>query len=272
MTGVVAVTGGARGIGRETARAFAQAGWHVAIGDLDTGATVRTAEELGVLGLPLDVTDRESFAGFLDAVEAELGDLTVLVNNAGILPVADFLDEDDALTDRVIDVNVRGVLTGARLAGRRFRDRGHGHIVNVSSLLGVKGAPRVATYCASKFAIVGFSEALRLELAGSGVHVTNVMPSFTRTDIMLGVTTSRLLDRVAVADPQDIAEAILAAAETDEPPGDIAVPSIVGYASRAGAVVPRRVRDAAFRMLGAERIARGVDETARAAYSDRFGG
>jgi NAD(P)-dependent dehydrogenase (short-subunit alcohol dehydrogenase family) len=267
---VVAITGGGRGIGRETARAFASAEWNVAIGDIDTDVVARTAPELGVLGLELDVTDRQSFAAFLDATEVQLGELDVLVNNAGILPVSDFLDEDDSLTDRVVDINIRGVMTGSKLAGRRFRDRGRGHIINVSSLLGTKGAPRVATYCATKFAIVGFSEALRLELARSGVHVTNVMPSFTRTDIMTGVSTNWLLDRLAVADPEDVAAAILAAAEKDHPPSDVAVPSVVGYASRAGAVVPRGVRDTLFRALGAERIARDVDQTARAAYSDRF--
>jgi NAD(P)-dependent dehydrogenase (short-subunit alcohol dehydrogenase family) len=115
---VVAITGGARGIGRATAAAFVAAGAHVAIGDLD--AYGETAADLGppAVGLPLDVTDRTSFRAFLDAAESELGPLDVLVNNAGIMPSGPFLDEDDAMTDRVLDVNLRGVLIGCKLAGR----------------------------------------------------------------------------------------------------------------------------------------------------------
>ena len=268
---VVAITGGARGIGRATAEAFAAEGAKVAIGDIDAELCERTAGELerDLVGLTLDVTDRRSFAGFLDSAEERLGPLDILVNNAGIMPMGSFLDEDDALTERILAVNAQGVLTGSKLAGRRFRDRGRGHLINVSSLLGTRGAPRVVTYCATKFAIVGFSDALRHELRETGVHVTNVMPSVTRTELIAGVPTNLVVDRLGTADPEDIAAAIVKAAAADDPPAHVAVPALVGLASRIGAVLPTGISDVLFRALGAERIAQGVDDTARADYAQR---
>ena len=115
---VVAITGGARGIGRSTAEALVREGAKVAIGDLDAELAEQVAGEIGggTVGLPLDVTERESFAAFLDGVEERLGPVDVLINNAGIMPLGDFAEEDDATTIRIIDINVHGVLTGTKLA------------------------------------------------------------------------------------------------------------------------------------------------------------
>jgi NAD(P)-dependent dehydrogenase (short-subunit alcohol dehydrogenase family) len=105
---VVAITGGARGIGTATGEAFLRAGARVALGDIDTVLVEKTAGELAeltggaVCGLALDVTSRTAFAAFLDNVEAAMGPLDVLVNNAGIMPTGLFLDEDDAMTDRML--------------------------------------------------------------------------------------------------------------------------------------------------------------------------
>lgn len=267
----VAITGGARGIGRATAEAFLAEGWRVVIGDIEVDLCEQVAGELGedATALPLDVTDRDSFGQFLDAAEERVGHLDVLVNNAGIMPITSFLDEPDELTDKIIAINVTGVLTGSKLAGRRFRDRRHGHLINVSSLLGVKGAPRVSTYCASKFAVAGFTDALRLELRESGVRVTNVMPSFTRTELISGVPTNLIVDRVGMADPEDIADAIVSAASAESPPAHVAVPQVVGIAARVGQLLPTGMFDAVFRAIGSERITQGVDPAARADYAAR---
>ncbi|MGS2806032.1 SDR family NAD(P)-dependent oxidoreductase [Nocardia sp. MW-W600-9] len=170
----IAITGGARGIGAATARLLAERGAAVAIGDIDaelateTAAHLATATRTEVVGLKVDVTDRVSFARYLDEVESALGGLDVLVNNAGIMPTGEFLDESDAVTDRQLDINVRGVITGSKLAGRRFALRGRGHIVNIASVAGVSAAPGVAVYCASKYAVVGLGAALHQELAPRG--------------------------------------------------------------------------------------------------------
>src|SRR5687768_12012058 len=111
---VAAITGGARGIGRATAEAFIRQGMKVAIGDLDLDEAQRTADQLGAgtVAFRLDVTDRDSFEQFLDAAENALGPVDVLVNNAGIMPIGLFEDEDDASTIRQVDINVHGVVTG----------------------------------------------------------------------------------------------------------------------------------------------------------------
>src|SRR5688572_7962286 len=111
---VVAITGGARGIGRATAKALSRRGARVAIGDLDADLAATTAEELGpeAIALELDVTKRESFADFLAQVEERLGPLDVIVNNAGIMPVGPFIEESDDTAVRQIDINLHGVIYG----------------------------------------------------------------------------------------------------------------------------------------------------------------
>ncbi|MCZ4491372.1 MAG: family oxidoreductase, partial [Conexibacter sp.] len=133
LTGqVAAVTGGARGIGRATAEAFVREGMKVAIGDLDHATAQQTAAELGhgTVALPLNVTERESVKGFLDAAEEQLGPIDVLVNNAGIMQVGHRIwEEDDATTQRMIDINVNGVMFGVKEIVPRMLARGHGHVV-----------------------------------------------------------------------------------------------------------------------------------------------
>src|SRR3954467_6900540 len=133
---VVAITGGARGLGLATAKALAAQGARVAIGDLDGDlASVEAAAPPGPgphAGYSLDVTDPESFEAFLDQA-AELGPLDVIVNNAGIMPVRVFAEEDPIVTRRQIEINVLGVTSGTRLALDRMLPRGRGHVVNIAS-------------------------------------------------------------------------------------------------------------------------------------------
>ena len=118
---VAAITGGGRGIGRATARALAQAGVKVAIGDLDVVSATKTAEDIGAgaIGLGLDVTDRDSFAAFIAQAEEQLGPIDIMINNAGIMPIGRFVDEDFATTKRSIDINIYGVHYGCELDAAR---------------------------------------------------------------------------------------------------------------------------------------------------------
>src|SRR3954452_24214911 len=180
---VAVITGGGRGIGKSLAVALAGQRCRVAIGDVDAAAAGAVAAEIGgdALGLHLDVTDRPGFTAFLDEVERRLGPIDVLVNNAGIMHVTPLEEEADASISRQLEINVRAVIHGTQEAMRRMRPRNTGHIVNVASLAGRAAAPRLATYCASKHAVIGLSEAVRAELRASGVDVTVVMPGFAAT-------------------------------------------------------------------------------------------
>jgi short-subunit dehydrogenase len=260
----VAITGGARGIGLATAKAFAAKGSHVFIGDLDADLAATAAEELGGRGFGLDVRSRESFAEFLGLIEAPL---TVLVNNAGIMPAGRFIDEDDATIDAILDINTRGVLIGTKLALPGMLKRGGGHIVNVSSYLGKLPAAGLATYCASKYAVVGFSEALRDELAGTGVTVSVVLPSAVRTELTAGVKLGGLLPTV---EPEDIANAVVATCTHRR--AVVAVPAWMRAYEATAATIPDRLVAAVRGRLTRERVLQTLDNVARSAYEDRVRG
>ncbi|MFT3881775.1 MAG: SDR family NAD(P)-dependent oxidoreductase [Gemmatales bacterium] len=134
---VVVITGGARGIGEQTAKLFASKGSTVWIGDLDEDVAKATAERIpNAVARRLDVTDRESWRLFVDEVLAEHGRIDVLVNNAGVMPVGPFVDEPEATTDLMLDVNVRGVPNGMHQVLPAMLKAGRGHVVNVSSMAG----------------------------------------------------------------------------------------------------------------------------------------
>jgi NAD(P)-dependent dehydrogenase (short-subunit alcohol dehydrogenase family) len=266
QTKVVAITGGARGIGRATAAALAREGARVAIGDIDAAAARAAAQEFGsgTLAWDLDVTDRASFEAFLDRIEAELGPLDVMINNAGILHLGPFVDEDEASQVRQIDINLHGSITGTKLALRRMRPRGRGHIVNVASSAGKVAAPGIATYSATKHGVVGFTEAVRWEQRSSGIDFSIVMPGVVRTEMIAGYKGVRGLQDV---EPEDVAAAIVDALKF--PRVEVFVPRAVGRISRVLSVVPRAVREAVLRLMRVDQVTWQADRSARSAYEAR---
>ena len=266
---VVAITGGARGIGRATAAALIAQGARVAIGDIDAPLAEKTASELGsgTIGLPLDVTDRESFAGFLDEVERRLGPLDVLVNNAGIMPIGPFLDETDATAERQTDINLHGVIFGTKLAVERFMPRRRGHIVQLASIAGKVGFPGGATYTATKHAVVGLTESLRSELRGTGIELHQVLPIGVNTELYSGVSGAR---GFKTAEPEDVANAIVELLQTGK--FEIYVPKAVGPIVRLQAIMPRRVTEAIVRWTKGDQVLLAADPAARAAYIARVSG
>jgi len=240
----------------------------VAIGDLDGTAAARAAAALGggAVGLALDVTDRDSFTRFLDRVETEFGPLDVLVNNAGIMPLGLFAEEDDRVTDRILAVNLGGVTTGSKLALKRMLPRRSGHIVNVASQVGRAGFAGAATYSASKHGVVGLSASLSEELEGSGVAVTCVMPAVVRTDMTVGVGSTRLIRPLG---PGDVAAAIVRAVK--RPRRNVHVPASAVITVLA-ALLPVRLRHAIERVLGARNLLLARDADARRGYEKEAAG
>ena len=112
----------------------------------------------------LDVTDRGSFEAFIDGVEQQLGPVDVLINNAGVMSISSFLDETDAVAERQFDINVLGPMYGMKIVMPRMQRRGRGHVINIASSAGRFGVPGVATYSASKFGVLGLTEAVGNEL------------------------------------------------------------------------------------------------------------
>lgn len=267
---VVVVTGGARGIGAAISRAMHERGARVAIADVDGSAAERMAADLGpgVIGRPVDVTDRARFAEFLDEVERELGPLDVLVNNAGIMVVDHFLEEDPDLADRQIQLNLTAVVHGSREGARRMAARGGGHIVNVASSAGRLAFVGVSTYCATKFGVFGLSEALRRELHSSGVSVTCVMPGLVNTELISGVDGHWLLPTV---DPDDLARRVVDAVEKRR--FAVFAPRRLSAFVVASAVLPPALMDVGLRLIGGDRVmSSAAHSPARQAYDERAGG
>jgi NADP-dependent 3-hydroxy acid dehydrogenase YdfG len=263
---VVAITGGARGIGKATAKALAREGAKVAIGDLDAGLAEQAAEELGTeaIGLELDVTERESFANFLDQVEERLGPIDVLVNNAGIMPLSRFVDEDDATARRMIDINLHGVLFGMKEALPRMERRGSGHVVNIASQAGKGGFPGGATYCATKHAVVGVSEAVRAELRDTGIEISVVMPAVVNTELGSGLPENRAAPKL---EPGDVANEIVKALQV--PKFDVWVPRNTVAIYKVLQLLPRGARESVARFLKADKVLAEPDQAARASYEAR---
>ena len=263
---VVAITGGARGIGRATAAALIAQGAKVAFGDLDAALAQRTAAELGygTLGLPLDVTNPSSFETFLERVEGELGPLDVLVNNAGIMPIGPFAQETEETARALVDINLHGVITGSKLALKRFLPRGQGHLVNIASAAGKAGFPGGATYCATKHAVVGLSEAIRAEVRDLDIGVSVVMPTVVHTDLGSGLAETRGFKAV---EPADVAAAIVDALQRNR--YEVFVPKSMGSVLRPKGMLPIRAMDAIGRLLKSDQVLMQPDRQRRAAYEAR---
>jgi len=263
-----AITGGARGIGRATAAALMRQGMRVAIGDVDLQTAQQSASELGpaAVALPLDVTDRASFSSFLDEAERQVGPLDVLVNNAGIMQIGRFIDEDDLTARRMIDINLHGVILGTKLALERMVPRGRGHIVNVASQAGKFGTPGGATYSATKHAVVGLTEAVRgeMRLMGAEIQLSYVMPYVVKTELGSGLGQARGLSEL---EPGDVADAIVEALRYGTV--EVWVPKRSRRTNQIVTVLPRRLSEAMGRALKADRVLTDADAGLRRGYELR---
>jgi NADP-dependent 3-hydroxy acid dehydrogenase YdfG len=223
---VAVVTGAGSGIGRALAIELARSGASVAISDVDTEGLAVTEERLKAIGAPvktdrLDVTEREAFEAYADAVVAHFGKVNQIYNNAGIAFTGDVEVSSYKDIERVMDVDFYGVVNGTKAFLPHLIASGDGHVVNVSSIFGLFSVPGQAAYNAAKFAVRGFTEALRQEMAMAGhpVKVTTVHPGGIKTAIARNMTAAEGIDtkelaktfdaKLAGTSPQKAARVIL---------------------------------------------------------------
>ena len=265
---VVAITGAGRGIGLATAKALIAQGAKVCIGDIDLEVAKQAAAQIGAVACHVDVRDRASVQAFVDAAEAQLGTLDVMINNAGIMPMGYFLDEDPALADTQIDINFRGVIHGMQAALPRMLARGRGHIINTASLAGRFALPGAAIYSGTKFAVVGMTEAVAGEYRDSGVHFTAIMPSKVLTELTSGTDqASRGLPAVTT---EQVAAAIVGALH--KPRLFVAVPEYLNWVQAAYNAAPNPLQTGIRRLVGDNRILTQLDHGAHAGYDSRIKG
>jgi NAD(P)-dependent dehydrogenase (short-subunit alcohol dehydrogenase family) len=271
LTGkVVAITGAGRGIGAATAEALTREGARVAIGDIDVDVAKATADRLGgdTLALPLDVTSADSVTSFMDTIESTLGPIDVYINNAGVMPLAHVLDEDDATIDRIFAINTRAVIHGTREAARRMLPRGRGHIVNVASTAGKAGIAGSATYCASKAAVVQYTEGAYAELHPQGLEFSIVMPGITRTELTAGVEDMPAFRAIT---PESVADAIVAAIV--KPRLEVYVPRSAGKVINLTRLLPFSAGQWIGKRMGADHVFMdAIERPERSAYESRATG
>ena len=207
---VAVVTGAGSGIGQALAIELARSGAKLAISDVDTEGLAATEERLAAIGAPvkadrLDVTEREAFAIYADAVAEHFGRVNQIYNNAGIAFAGDVEASQFKDIERVMDVDFWGVVNGTKLFLPHLIASGDGHIINISSVFGLFSVPGQAAYNAAKFAVRGFTEALRHEMmvAGHAVKVTTVHTGGIKTAIVRNMETVEGLDKDGLAQTFD---------------------------------------------------------------------
>ena len=200
---VAVITGGAAGIGRAMARAFASRGAHLVLADIDEPALADAEAEFAaagtrVLGVPTDVRERESVFALAEATDRAFGRAHIVCNNAGVAPVGSAVGADPSDWQISLGINFWGVVHGIdAFVPRLLEQNDGGHVVNTASMAGLTGMLGLGMYCASKFAVVGLTESLHRELRDRNIGVSVLCPMIVDTDI--GVNSRRMLGQAAPA-------------------------------------------------------------------------
>lgn len=229
---IVLVTGAARGMGKLEALNFARAGCRMIITDVDAAELEKTIEEMRSQGFDvchyiLDISRREACFELAGKVESEVGPVDVLINNAGITENLAVLDLSEASLRRMMEVNYFGNTWMMQAFVPRMLERGRGHVVNICSVAGKVGNPLMGGYCATKHALVGITDTIRMELYGRGVRFTIVNPGYVKTGMFEG---AKLPFITVWQEPQKVADAVLRAVRKNR--AEVNVPALaVGFAA-----------------------------------------
>lgn len=200
MSGVAVITGASRGLGAAIARRLGEEGWKVACVATSVASAQPITDELTAAGveamaLGAMVQDRSDVDAALDAVEQQLGPIALMVNNAGIAQVVDFLELDPDDFARVVDINLMGVFHGSQAAARRMTASGTaGSIVQLGSVAGINGFPQRVGYCGTKAAVHQMTKVMAIDLAPRNIRVNAVAPGYIRTDMVQDLINAGTLD------------------------------------------------------------------------------
>lgn len=263
---VAAVTGGAQGIGLAIARDLVDAGYQVAIGDIDEVAAKSAANSLGTkaVGHALDVTSSESMTAFIDKVEAQWGELDLFVSNAGVMWVGNFAEEPERAMHAQVEVNLLGTIIGVKEMAPRMKARRSGQIITIASAASVLPTPGEATYGATKHGVLGYLKAVRAELRGSGVRVTSIMPAVVNTKLAEGTATGA----AKLLSPDDVSKAVIKSIGSRR--FELTIPGYVGPLAALANLLPQAGRDLMMRLMVPDQT-RSVDKQARDQYEGQFG-
>lgn len=263
---VVAITGGARGIGLAIAKAFIAEGAAVSIGDIDANLVGKTAANIGAYGCHLDVRERTSFADFIQSTENALGAVDIMVNNAGIMTMGSFLNVDPDMNDTQIDINLRGVIHGMQLTLPGMLTRERGHIINIASLAGLFAIPGAAVYSATKYAVVGLTETVAAEYRDSAVNFTTIMPTIVSTELSSGSTEAGT--GIPNITPEIVAANVINSIK--QPKLHVTIPEYMETAHSIYGLLPRWATERGRRIFGDDRILKKWDNNAHSSYSQRI--
>ena len=248
---VVLVTGAARGMGRLEAFNFAREGSRVVVADVDAEEVARTAAEIASGGFEvfqyvLDISRRGDCFALAEKVESEVGPVDVLVNNAGIIECAAVLDTSEASLRRMMDVNYFGSLWMMQAFVPRMVARGRGNVVNICSVAGKMGNPLMGGYCATKHAILGITDTVRMELRASGVKFSIINPGYVRTGMFEG---GRLPFITRWQHPGKVADAVMWAVRKNR--AEVCVPRFaVRFPTFVRGLALPKIMDFLFHILG----------------------
>lgn len=255
LTGKVAlITGSARGMGKLTALNFAREGSRVVLTDIDEKELQKTTSEMKDAGYEVysyvhDVSDHDACFKLAERVEAEVGPIDVLVNNAAIATNESVLDTTEEQYRRIVDVNYLGQIWMMQAVVPGMVERGSGHVANMCSMAGKLAVTNLGPYCATKFAFIGITDAIRQELRGSGVGFTIVNPGYINTGMFEGAKVPFI---TRWQDPQKVSDALVVGVKKNK--GEVFVPNFIGRlaAFARGLGLPKLV-DANFAILGANK-------------------
>lgn len=243
---IVLITGGAMGIGRELARLCVKEGARLVLVDIVRSDLEKTAQELRTAGGQVttyvcDISKREAVDDTVAKIKKDPGAPDILINNAGVLYGGDFLAMPEDLLRKTMDINIMAHMWTMRAFLPGMIARGTGHVVNIASAAGLFGVPELAAYCASKHAVIGLTDAVRLEMKKQrhrGIRFTTVCPSFVNTTLVTGVSAPRFTPMLS---PQAIAEKIVEAVKRDKV--TVIAPSSVNLVPILKALLPSRAFD-----------------------------